>query len=55
LLSCQQDNINFPRLDKYKILLILRRLQQTQLNAHKKQPQDTNCTWLLKGRRLSEE
>jgi len=43
--------INLPQLDKYHILLFLRHLQQTQLNSRKKQPQpqETNCTWLLKG------
>jgi len=34
--------MNFPQIGKYKILLILRHLQQTQLNPRKKQPQKTN-------------
>jgi len=55
LLLCQKDKINLPQSDKHKVLLILRSLQHTQLNARKKQPQDTNCTWLLTGRRTSEE
>jgi len=40
--------INLPHPDQYKILIILRRLQHTQLNTHKNQPHDTNCTGLLK-------
>jgi hypothetical protein len=52
---CQYDKVYLPELDKYQIILILRHLQQTQLNAHKKQPQRTNCNWPLKGRQASEE
>jgi len=47
LLTYQKDKINLPQPEKYKILLIRTDLQNTQLNAHKKQPQNKNCAWLF--------
>jgi len=55
LAFCQKDKMNTPQPDKYKTLLHLRRLQQAQVNTRKKQPQETNRTWPLIGRRTCGE
>jgi hypothetical protein len=53
--SASKITLTLPQLDYYQIILILRRIQHTQLNARKKQSQDTNCTWLVIRSLTSEE
>jgi len=49
LIICCTLEVNLPC--SINISICLSEIQQ---NAHKKQPQHTKCTWLLKGRRTSE-
>jgi len=46
--------INFPQFGKYQILIFLRRLQITQLNARPHQLQQTDRSWLLRVKKINE-
>jgi len=55
LVTLSKDKIKLPQSDDKQILRIIKRLHHSPLNTRRKQPKDTNCTWLLKGSPTSEE